>query len=96
MKLQWIAYLGIPLIQLSTCFQIVKIYRTKQISGVSIIFWWMVLGGLICYQVFAFANRIWPYIVSNALGILLTGWYLVLYYRFKKRRHRYGGNIWRP
>jgi len=89
MKMQWIAYLGIPLIQLSTCFQIAKIYRLKRVEGVSVVFWWMVLGGLICYQVFALANMIWPYIISNALGIWLTIWYLTLYYRYKRPYRRW-------
>ena len=86
MELQWVAYLGIPLIQLSTCFQIAKIYQTRRVEGVSIIFWWMILGGLICYQVFALANWIVPYIISNALGIVLTIWYLILFYRFRRWR----------
>lgn len=86
MRLQFIAYLGIPLIQCSTCFQIAKIYRTKCIDGVSITFWWMVLWGLVCYQIFAVANVIVPYIIANSLGLVLTVWYLTLYYRLKRRK----------
>jgi uncharacterized protein with PQ loop repeat len=83
MKLQIWAYIGIPLVQLSTCFQIAKIYRIKHVEGISAMFWWMILAGLVCYQVFAVANLIWPYILSNALGIGLTSWLLVLYYRWR-------------
>ncbi len=85
MKLQWIAYMAIPLFQISNLFQIIKIYRTRSVQGVSLAFWWLIMIGLVLYQIFAIANMIVPYIVSNCIAIAMNGWYLILYYRYRRR-----------
>ncbi len=84
MKLQWIAFLAIPLFQISNLCQIVKIYRTHSVQGVSLAFWWLITIGLVLYQIFAVVNWIVPYIVSNCIALTMNGWYLILYYRFRR------------
>jgi len=84
MKLEIFAYCAVPLLQLSTYFQIHKMYKRKTVGDISPTFWWMVFIGLIFYQIFALANWIVPYIVSNGIGLILTAWLLILYYQ--KRR----------
>ena len=86
MELQIFAYIAIPLFQISNLFQILKIYRTHSVQGVSLTFWWLIFIGLILYQIFAIANMIVPYIVSNCIALFMNGWYLILYYRFRGRR----------
>ena len=83
MKLQWVAFCAIPLFQISNLCQIIKIYRTHSVEGVSLAFWWMILAGLVLYQIFAVANLIWPYIVSNCVALVMNGWYLYLYYKWR-------------
>lgn len=85
MKLQWVAYMAIPLFQISNLFQIIKIYRTRSVQGVSLAFWWLIMIGLVLYQIFAIANMIVPYIVSNCIAIAMNGWYLCCYYHWRKK-----------
>jgi uncharacterized protein with PQ loop repeat len=74
---------GMILVQGSTVFQILKFLKSKKTEGVSVIFWWVILAGLLCYLIYALliANTI--YIISNLIGVTLTSVSLLLYYYYK-------------
>ena len=79
-----IGFIGMILIQGSTVFQVLKFLKTKDASGVSVIFWWMVLFGLCFYMVYAIIIEDIVYMTSNAIGIMLTSISLRLYYRYRR------------
>ncbi len=76
------------LVQGSTLFQVIKFYRTRKTAGVSIGFWIMVDAGLVLYLIYAILIQDPIYIISNLIGITLTSWSIILYFR-------YGGRLWK-
>ena len=81
-----IGYIGMVFVQGSTILQIVKFFKTKKTSGVSIGFWWAIFIGLLCYLVYAISIRNAVYITSNAIGIILTTLSLWLYYYYRRKQ----------
>ena len=79
-----IGALGMLCVQGSTLFQVIKFYRTRKTAGVSIGFWITVDVGLVLYLVYAILIQDPVYIISNLIGITLTTWSIVLYFRFKE------------
>jgi uncharacterized protein with PQ loop repeat len=75
---------GMILVQGSTVFQIIKFLKSKKTDGVSVIFWWMILVGLLCYLIYALWIVNFIYIISNSIGVTLTMISLFLYYYYKK------------
>ena len=74
----------------SSLFQIIKFIRSKEIAGVSISFWWVVLFGLCCCLRYAISINDLLFILSNLSGMILTivAIFLYYYYKFKPKRKR--------
>lgn len=75
--------LGIVFIQGSNLLQIFKFLKTKRTEGVSIGFWWAVVLGLVCYEIYAIYIQDPIYICSNLIGITLSSTSIFLYYKFR-------------
>lgn len=78
--------IGMIFVQGSTILQIVKFFKSKQTHGVSIGFWWVIVAGLLCYEVYAIHIKDLIYITSNAVGIILSGISISLYYYYRRKK----------
>jgi len=80
-----LGFVAMLLVQGSTLFQVFKFIKTKRIEGVSIGFWITVDMGLVCYFFYAIIIKDPIYIISNAIGIILTTWSILLYYHYRRK-----------
>ena len=69
MKKNIYGWIGMILVQGSSMPQIIKAMITKDVSGVSWLFWIALCIGLSCYLIYAFKIRTTVYKVSNLIGI---------------------------
>ena len=84
-----IGFLGTLLIQSSYLPQTIKIFRTKNVKGISPIFLGMVFIGLVLFEWYSIRINDLVYIVSNVFGMLNCGTTLVAYFVFKKKTSGY-------
>lgn len=64
---------GVVLIQWSYIPQWIRIFSTRNVSGLSPIFLGSVFLGLLCFEAYAVVRRDSVYIISNAIGLVNCG-----------------------
>ena len=78
-------WIGMIMVQGCTLPQIIKAIRTKNVTGVSWLFWIILTLGLTCYLIYAFKINALVYKVSNITGISFNLIMLYLLFRYKKK-----------
>lgn len=67
-----LGYAGVLLIQCASWAQIYKVIITKQVAGLSLLFFFLIWLGLACLQVYSYHIRDWMFIISNWVGLANT------------------------
>ena len=81
----WIGFIGLLLVQGSALCQTWKFLKVKRVEGVSVSFWWTLLLGLGCYLIYSISIYDVIYIISNSVGVVLSGINIFFYYFYKRR-----------
>ncbi len=66
--------------------QILKIWKEKDASSVSLRTYVVTVTGFSCWIVYGILIRAWPVIVSNVACLLMSGAVLVMKWRFEQKR----------
>ena len=67
--------------------QILKIWKEKDASSVSLRTYVVTVTGFSCWIAYGILIRAWPVIASNIACLLMSGAVLAMKWRFERRRH---------
>jgi len=85
MSMELVGLAGVLLINAAYIPQIIKTYKTKNVEGLSITFFSMILFGVCLLQVYSVSIWDTVYIASNSIAILTLILLLILIKKYQKR-----------
>ena len=85
--IELLGYVAAALTTLSFAPQAWLIFRTRDVSGVSVGMYSALVSGIVLWLVYGLLIRSWPLVVANAVTLSLAGSILVMKLRLPSRRH---------
>jgi MtN3 and saliva related transmembrane protein len=85
--IELLGYVAAALTTLSFAPQAWLIFRTRDVSGVSLGMYSALVSGIVLWLVYGLLIRSWPLVVANAVTLSLAGSILVMKLRLPSRRH---------
>jgi MtN3 and saliva related transmembrane protein len=84
--IELLGYVAAALTTLSFAPQAWLIFRTRDVSGVSLGMYSALVSGIVLWLVYGLLIRSWPLVVANAVTLSLAGSILVMKLRLPSRR----------
>lgn len=73
---EWTGYLAAVLTTVSFVPQVVKIYKTRETAGISLVMYLVFVSGIVMWLLYGFFLGELPIILANSVTLLLSGYIL--------------------
>jgi MtN3 and saliva related transmembrane protein len=75
---EWTGYLAAALTTVSFIPQVIKIYKTQETAGISLVMYLVFVSGIIMWLLYGFFLDELPIILANSVTLLLSGYILFM------------------
>lgn len=73
---EWTGYLAAVLTTVSFVPQVVKIYKTRETAGISLVMYLVFVSGIVMWLLYGFFLGELPIVLANSVTLLLSGYIL--------------------